>query len=262
VDTIWTMSVSSTRPVRATPPARPVRGTPPTRPVRGTSLADEIAHRLQRDILDGRIALGERLAQDELCARFEVSRTPIREALTKLQSSGLVSLRPNLGAIVRTPPRREVQEVYELRAELEGFAAERAAARIDALGLRRLERTQEDLVAAVSGLDPAVADAGTELTTAIGAANDGFHDVILTAADNRALQRDAVRLRGCFPKDHVTEALRSVDELLALNVDEHERISAALVAGDAAAARRAMTDHVTHAGRLLVEYLDERRFWE
>jgi DNA-binding GntR family transcriptional regulator len=232
------------------------------RSVRATSLADEIAHHLQRDILEGRIGLGERLAQDELCARFDVSRTPIREALTKLQSSGLVSLRPNRGAIVRTPARREVQEVYELRAELEGFAAQRAATRIDALGLRRLDRAQEDLVAAVSGLDPAVGGAGGELTTAIGAANDAFHDVILTAADNHTLQRDALRLRGSFPKDHVTEAVRSVDELLALNVDEHERISAALIAGDGAGARRAMTDHIVHAGRLLIEYLDDRRFWE
>jgi len=88
----------------------------PARSVSGTSLADDIAHRLRRDILDGRIALGERLAQDELCARFEVSRTPIREALTKLQSSGLVSLRPNRGAIVRTPARRVVLVAYELRA--------------------------------------------------------------------------------------------------------------------------------------------------
>ena len=231
------------------------------RSVRGTSLADEIAHRLQRDILDGRIALGERLAQDELCARFEVSRTPVREALSKLQSSGLVSLRPNRGAIVRTPPRREVQEVYELRAELEGFAAERAATRIDALGLRRLRRAQEDLVAAVSGLDPAHANAGGELTTTVGAANDAFHDIVLDAADHRALQRDVLRLRGSFPKDHVTEALRSVDELLALNVDEHELVEAALAAGDRAGARRAMTDHVAHAGRLLLEYLDDRRFW-
>jgi DNA-binding GntR family transcriptional regulator len=254
------MPASASPPITATSP--PVRATPTSPPVRATNLADDIAHRLQRDILDGRIALGERLAQDELCARFEVSRTPIREALTKLQSSGLVSLRPNRGAIVRTPPRREVQEVYELRAELEGFAAARAAARIDALGLRRLHRAQEDLAAVVSGLDPAIAGAGTELTTAIGAANDAFHDVILTAADNRTLQRDALRLRGSFPKDHVTEALRSVDELLALNVDEHERIGAALVAGDGAGARRAMTDHVAHAGRLLVEYLDDRRFWE
>jgi DNA-binding GntR family transcriptional regulator len=231
------------------------------RPVRVTSLADEIAHRLQRDILDGRIALGERLAQDELCARFEVSRTPIREALTKLQSSGLVSLRPHRGAIVRIPPRREVQEVYELRAELEGFAAERAAARTDALAMRRLDHAQEDLVAAVSGLDPAVTGAGAELTTAIGAANDAFHDVILEAADHRTLQRDVLRLRGAFPKDHVTAALRSVDELRALNVDEHELVAAALAAGDGAGARRTMTDHVAHAGRLLLEYLDDRRFW-
>jgi DNA-binding GntR family transcriptional regulator len=172
-----------------------------------------------------------------------------------------VSLRPNRGAIVRTPPRREVQEVYELRAELEGFAAERAAVRIDVLGMRRLARAQEDLVAAVSGLDPAVADAGTELLTTIGAANDAFHDVILTAADNRALQRDVLQLRGAFPKDHVTEALRSVDELLALNVDQHELVAAALAAGDGAGARRTMTDHVAHAGRLLLEYLDDRRFW-
>jgi len=244
------------------PPTPGAMAVSPARPVHATSLADEIAHRLQRDILDGRIALGERLAQDELCARFEVSRTPIREALTKLQSSGLVSLRPNRGAIVRTPPRREVQEVYELRAALEGFAAERAAARIEALAVRRLDRAQEDLAAAVSGLDPAVANAGAELTAAIGAANDAFHDVILVAADNRTLQRDVLRLRGSFPKDHVTEALRSVDELIALNVDEHQRIAAALVAGDGAGARRAMTDHVAHAGRLLLEYLDERRFWE
>jgi DNA-binding GntR family transcriptional regulator len=232
-------------------------------PVRATSLADEIARRLQRDILEGRIALGERLTQDELCARFEVSRTPIREALTKLQSSGLVSLRPNRGAIVRTPPRREVQEVYELRAELEGFAAARAAERIDVLGMRRLNRAQEDLVAAVAGLDPAItnADADAGVPAAIGAANDTFHDVILETADNRTLRRDVLRLRGAFPKDHVTEALRSVDELLALNVDEHELIEAALAAGDSAGARRTMTDHVAHAGRLLLDYLDDRRFW-
>ena len=60
----------------------------------------------------------------------------------------------------------------------------------------------------------------------------------------------------------MTEALRSVDELLALNVAEHERIEAALVAGDGAGARRAMTDHIVHAGHLLIEYLDDRRFWE
>ena len=60
----------------------------------------------------------------------------------------------------------------------------------------------------------------------------------------------------------MTEALRSVDELLELNVNEHRRIEAALCPRDSAGARQTMTDHVAHAGHVLLEYLDERRFWE
>jgi DNA-binding GntR family transcriptional regulator len=228
-----------------------------------SSLADEIAYRLERDILDGCIGLGQRLAQDELCARFGVSRTPIREALTKLEASSLVTLRPNRGAIVRTPARREVQEVYELRAELEGFAAERACSRIDAIGLRRLRAAQHELTATVRGVDPArLHDAGrSELAARLGGANDAFHDLILEAADNAALAADARRLRGCFPKDYVTEAVTSVNELLTLNIEEHEAIEGALAAGDGPGARRAMTDHIAYAGHLLIEHLDRQRFW-
>lgn len=230
---------------------------------RPASLADEIAYRLERDILEGRIGLGQRLGQDELCARFGVSRTPVREALTKLEASSLVTLRPNRGAVVRTPARREVQEVYELRAELEGFAAERACSRIDAVGLRRLRAAQRELAAAVQGVDPARFGAAgrSQLAAIVGGANDAFHDLILEAGDNQALSDDVRRLRDCFPKDYVTEAVSSVNELLSLNVHEHEAIEAALTANDAATARRAMTDHVTYAGHLLIEHLDRQRFW-
>jgi DNA-binding GntR family transcriptional regulator len=231
--------------------------------LRPASLADEIAYRLERDILEGRIGLGQRLAQDELCARFGVSRTPVREALTKLEASSLVTLRPNRGAIVRTPARREVQEVYELRAELEGFAAERACSRIDGLGVRRLGAAQHELAAAVHDVDPAAVGAAgrSELAAIVGRANDAFHDLILAAADSQALADDVRRLRDWFPKDYVTEAASSVNELLTLNVHEHEAIEAALAAGDGAGARRAMTDHIAHAGHLLIEHLDRQRFW-
>jgi DNA-binding GntR family transcriptional regulator len=224
------------------------------------SLADEIAYRLQRDILERRIGLGDRLAQDELCARFGVSRTPIREALMKLEASRLVELRPNRGAIVRIPGRREVQELYELRAELEGFAAERSASRLDRVQLRRLDRLQGELAATVAD-GPASAGDDAAFAAAIGAANDAFHDLLLDVADNRALTEDVRRLRGRFPKDYVTEAAGSANELRALNVSEHDAIRAALAAGDGPNARRAMTDHVAHAGLLLLEHLDRRRFW-
>jgi DNA-binding GntR family transcriptional regulator len=226
------------------------------------SLADGIADRLQRDILEGRIGLGDHLTQDELCARFGVSRTPIREALMKLEASHLVQLRPNRGAVVRTPGRREVQEVYELRAELEGFAAERAASRIDRVRLRRLDRLQEDLSETVQhGPTQAADDDEMIFSTEIGAANDAFHNLILEVADNDTLQQDVGRLRGRFPKDYVTDAAGSVNDLRALNVTEHDAIRASLATGDGSAARRAMTGHVAHAGHLLIEHLDRQRFW-
>jgi DNA-binding GntR family transcriptional regulator len=211
-----------------------VRGDDPPR-LAATSLPDEIAYRLQREILEGTIPLGTHLTQDGLCARFGVSRTPIREALLKLEASSLVALRPNRGAVVRTPGRREVQEVYELRAELEGFAAERAATRLDRFDLGRLQRAQEELAAIVTEPAAAGGEDRTRFAAALGAANDTVHDL--------------------------TEAADGVDALTALNVDQHEELIAALAAADAPAARSAMSDHVAHAGHLLIDHLDRRRFW-
>jgi DNA-binding GntR family transcriptional regulator len=224
------------------------------------SLADEIAYRLQRDILERRIGLGEHLAQDELCARFEVSRTPVREALARLAASSLVELRPNRGAVVRRPGEREIRELYELRAELEGFAAERAATRVDRTALRGLDRAQEDLAALVQeGMTSDSADPAWAAT--IGAANDAVHDLVLEAADNDALRDDVLRLRARFPKDYVTEAADGAEALQALNVTEHDEIRAALAEGDGPAARRAMRDHVSHAAALLLAHLARERFW-
>jgi DNA-binding GntR family transcriptional regulator len=235
----------------------------PTLPPTAT-LSDRIAYRLQRDILERRIGLGEHLAQDELCARFGVSRTPIREALTRLAASSLVELRPNRGAIVRRPGRREIRELYELRAELEGFAAQRAAARIERPTVRRLERLQAELTELLAERPSPDADVDDRSAFAaeLGAANDAIHDLLLSAADNDALAQDVQRLRERFPKDYVTEAAGHADQLLALNVTEHEEILAALVAGDGQRARRAMTDHIAHAATLLIEHLAQERFWE
>src|SRR6266508_5463959 len=94
--------------------------------VRATSLADEIAYRLEAAIVTQEMPPGTRLRQEELCERFGVSRTPIREALRKLQAQRLVVFVPNKGATVRIPTRQEIEDVYDLRAEIEGFAAELA----------------------------------------------------------------------------------------------------------------------------------------
>jgi DNA-binding GntR family transcriptional regulator len=227
-------------------------------PLTMLGLADEIAYRLRADILEGRLPLGAPLPHEQLAARFGVSRTPIREALRKLQATGLVELSPNRGAVVRTPARTELIEVYELRADLEGLACELACARASDEELDLLEAAQERLAAAIEGvrLDEARFD------TAVADANGAFHGAIHRAARNGRLHATILDLQNFFPRDSVWRAIADdPDTLHAMNVGEHERIAAALRARRPALARRAMSDHVSGAGRILLAYLDEQRFW-
>ena len=108
-------------------------------------LVDEIADRIRARIMSGEFAIGEPLRQAALAAEFEVSRTPVREALRQLQNGGLIEVLPNRGAVVRVPTPWEVRQAYEVRAELEGMAARRAATRISRAQLAELRRHNEVL---------------------------------------------------------------------------------------------------------------------
>src|ERR1700675_4095920 len=92
--------------------------------------ADDIALALEEAIVSGEIPPGSVLRQEQLSDRFQVSRTPIREALRRLAALGLVSFEPNRGVRVRTLSRDELREAFLVRAELEGLATERAAPRM------------------------------------------------------------------------------------------------------------------------------------
>src|SRR3954465_5490099 len=88
------------------------------------------AHEPQAEIVTARIPLGTRLRQEDLAARFGVSRTPIREALRQLQAIGLVEQLGHRGALVKSFEPDECRNIFLVRAELEGLAAERAAGRL------------------------------------------------------------------------------------------------------------------------------------
>lgn len=224
-----------------------------------TGLADEIAFRIQAAILDGEYPAGTHLQQEELCRRFGVSRTPVREALRKLQAQHLVELVPNKGATVRSLSRDELEEIYALRAELEGFAAELAAPRMAPAALAALDEAHATMERALAAAADGAQEAG--VNAAVTAANERFHAVIHAASGNRRLARLLAELQGLFPKDYVWRAITSADEAQRLNLDEHVQIRDALARGDGAAARRAMCAHVAHAGRVLLAHLDERGFW-
>src|SRR3954454_13794393 len=107
------------------------------------ALVDRLAAAIQARVLSGEIPTGSRLRQETLATEFGVSRTPVREALRKLQAGGLVSVEPNRGAVVRGPTAREAREASEVRAELEGLAGELASRRIRDEDLRRLHEAQD-----------------------------------------------------------------------------------------------------------------------
>jgi DNA-binding GntR family transcriptional regulator len=212
------------------------------------ALVDKLAATLQARVLSGEIPSGTRLRQEALAEEFGVSRTPVREALRKLQATGLVDLRPHRGALVRAPTAREIREAYEVRAELEGLAAELAATRIRDDQLRTLHE-------AVS-LFRRLIDVGTRDVREWSRANDLFHQTIQEAAGNERLVEMLAHLHRSFPRDLTGIVLRGSSGLLRENLAQHVEILEAVEGHDPNEARRLMTDHVRRAGELVVHRFD------
>jgi DNA-binding GntR family transcriptional regulator len=172
---------------------------------------------------------------------------------------------PNKGATVRVISRNELIEIYTVRAELEGFASELATAHLSARMLAALSDAQRTLEDAVGRFERSEVGPSEESAFAatIHSANEDFHRAIHVAAGNTHLGRLIENVRAFFPKDYLWQAVRGCKGgLRELNVDEHRHIETCLRAGDAAGARRAMKEHVLHAGTALQDYLEGRGFWK
>jgi DNA-binding GntR family transcriptional regulator len=225
------------------------------------ALVDKLAATLQARVLSGELPSGARLRQEALAEEFGVSRTPVREALRKLQASGLVDLEPNRGALVRALSAREIRDAYEVRAELEGLAAELAGGRITYEQLDALHGAQHDFRSALERTIDA-RDAGAEPSEVEidrwGRANDVFHQVIQEASGNPILVETIRHLHRSFPRDLTWSALSHSSHLLAENVEQHHRVLAAIEARRPREARDAMETHVLAAGELIARQLELR----
>jgi DNA-binding GntR family transcriptional regulator len=223
-------------------------------------LVDRLAAAIGSRVLSGEIPTGTRLRQESLASEFGVSRTPVREALRQLQASGLVSVAPNRGAVVRGPSPRDIREAYAVRAELEGFAAEHAVGHIDDAQLEQLREAERLFRHSV---EEVIEDRrrGLERHWSTESewerANNLFHGVIQEAAGNRQLLRAIAHLHQRFPRDLTWSALSRSSHLLAENIEQHRRILAAIEARDPAQARVAMSEHVRAAGELIARRLEE-----
>lgn len=210
----------------------------------GVTTATERAYAsLRAEILDGARPAGTRLREDTLAEELGLSRTPVREALQRLGTEGLVEHLPHRGARVAEWTAEDLEETFALRAVLEGLGSRRAATRAtaaDVAGLRALCTRMEH---AIRPGTPRDLDALTTL-------NAAFHAELLRIA---ASPRLAGMVAGVV---HVPVVLRTFhrysDHALARSQHHHRELCDALEAGDAQWAESVMRSHVLAARALLV----------
>ncbi|MDI2032490.1 GntR family transcriptional regulator [Saccharopolyspora sp. TS4A08] len=196
----------------------------------------EVYDRLRAEIVDGTWEPGAALAELALAERYGTSRTPVREALRRLQQDGLVE-RGQRGMRVRTRSPEEILEIYEVRVSLEATAASAAAQRRTDFDLVRISRAQKEMSATPTS-DPAE----------MAAANLAVHEAIWAASHNGTVVDLLTRLN-----NHLT---RYPATTLALPgrweeaIGEHEAIIAAIERGDAERAHDLARDHMSKAREL------------
>jgi DNA-binding GntR family transcriptional regulator len=206
--------------------------------LRDTSLAKLVREDLLGRILRGDLAPGDRINEPDVCLRLGVSRVPVREALRELESSGLVSSRKHAGTFVREIQDSEVQDLYELRSLIDGFAGSKVAA----LAATARAQLGAELSASVAAMQAA---AQRQDVAAYYAENLQFHWRIIEAAGNQAL---ASTYQGVVQKLHLAR-LKSLSQGLNMqaSIHEHAQIAQAIGQGDAAQARQLLTAHVSSA---------------
>lgn len=206
--------------------------------LRSTSLGKLVRDDVLRLILRGDLKAGERINEPDIAARLGVSRVPVREALRELESSGLVEARKHSGVFVRRLGAKEVRDLYELRALLDGFAGRRAAQ------LPEAERLQ--VADALDGCIARMEAAALEINvSAYYPENLRFHWLMVEASGNDALRET---YRNIVQKLHLSRlASLSQDLGMAASIASHRAIAAALRAGDAARCELLLAAHVQQA---------------
>lgn len=197
---------------------------------RPRSLRDQIYDRLRAAILSGDLAPGAPIIEADIAATLGASRTPVREALRRLETEGMLEPRGNRGSVVRELHLDEVVCIFEIREALETLAARRASRRMDERDYAELERLVERMQKHVD--DPSEME---RLDTA-------FHDYILAHADGHRLKRMLGDLRSDIQPWRVIALSTSVRRRATL--DEHKAMLHAMRSQDEAAVARATARHI------------------
>lgn len=208
-------------------------------------LRDVVFNTLRQAIITGEFAPGERLMEIALANRLGVSRTPVREAIRKLELEGLVVMIPRKGAEVARITEKDLRDVLEVRCSLEELAAELAAERMDEEGQEKLDQALVEFESAIeSGDNAAIADSDME-----------FHDIIFDATGNPRLIQIIGNLREQFYRYRL-EYVKDTDYHIVL-LNEHKELVNAIRAGKKEEARKIMKKHITNQEMTVIRNIKE-----
>lgn len=211
------------------------------------SIATAVAEALREAILDGALAPATWLRESDIAAELGVSRTPVREAISRLQNEGLVSRTANSGAVVASLSLDDIIAVYAVREALEATAARLVASTPRAGLLAALEETYVEMEAAIG--TPAAGERLGEL-------NLSFHARIRDASGNAYLRRFLLEV------EHAVRRFRrsGYDDPahMSRSLSEHRSIIDAIASGDAELAAKVSADHMRAACEVRIrDYLAE-----
>jgi DNA-binding GntR family transcriptional regulator len=194
--------------------------------------AEELRLQLADEIVRGALRPGAPLDETDIARRFNVSRTPVREALRQLVASGLVEARAHRGAAVAQPSVDRLSGMFEAMAELEAMCAGLAAERMTPLERRRLEAVHEELrVLSYAGNPDRFHDV-----------NERFHNAIYTGSQNAYIAEMTLATRVRVQPFRRAQ-FRNLGRL-AKSHAEHDRVVVAIMRGDKVGASAAMRAHI------------------
>jgi DNA-binding GntR family transcriptional regulator len=204
-------------------------------------LSDAVASVLRDLIMAGQLHGGQFLRVDRLAQAFQVSATPVREALMSLKGEGFVQLAPRRGFVVLPLTEHDIRDLFLAQAQIAGELAARSTHSIQPDELEAVVRHQEELRAAAAAHD----------LEGIERANHSFHKAI-----NRAARSDKLAWLLSVSLRYVPrQTYPQIEGWPQASVADHEAIVEAFRQRDPRKAEAAMTAHITHAGELLIEHL-------
>ena len=206
------------------------------------SLADIVFERLENEILGGKYAYGEVLTEARLCEEMGVSRTPIREAIRRLEQENILR-ESGKGMVVQGITAEDIADILDIRVRIEGIAARRAAEKMTPEQKKALVNAVDLQEFYVSKADP----------DNVQWQDHAFHEMIYEGCGSTTLQSTLVPLHRKAQKFRraSVEKINRAHESTA----EHRRICVAILAGDGDAAEAAMNDHLLHARESMIGQL-------